>query len=116
MTTRELADMIAGSYAHHVWRRRNVSNRWAEIAICAAAAGLCRPSALVCSSSYSLAIDLFAVGGTRDVNIKFPVIVFIHGESYEFGSGNVYDGSILASYGDVIVITLNFRLGVLGKL
>lgn len=49
------------------------------------------------------------------MNIKFPVIVFIHGESYEWNSGNPYDGSILASYGDVIVITLNFRLGVLGK-
>lgn len=54
------------------------------------------------------------VGG-RDVNIKFPVIVFIHGESYEWNSGNPYDGSILASYGDVVVVTLNFRLGVLGK-
>lgn len=55
------------------------------------------------------------VGG-RDLNIKFPVIVFIHGESYEWNSGNPYDGSILASYGDVVVVTLNFRLGVLGKL
>lgn len=50
------------------------------------------------------------------MNIKFPVIVFIHGESYEWNSGNPYDGSILASYGDVVVVTLNFRLGVLGML
>lgn len=50
------------------------------------------------------------------MNIKFPVIVFIHGESYEWNSGNPYDGSILASYGDVVVVTLNFRLGVLGEL
>lgn len=49
------------------------------------------------------------------MNIKFPVIVFIHGESYEWNSGNPYDGSILASYGDVVVVTINFRLGVLGK-
>lgn len=53
--------------------------------------------------------------GGRDDNIKFPVIVFIHGESYEWNSGNPYDGSILASYGDVVVVTLNFRLGVLGE-
>ena len=32
---------------------------------------------------------------------KKPVIVFIHGESYEWNSGNPYDGSILASYGQV---------------
>lgn len=44
----------------------------------------------------------------------FAVMVFVHGESYEIGTGNAYDGSVLASYGDVIVITINYRLGVLG--
>lgn len=43
------------------------------------------------------------------------MIVFIHGESFEWNSGNAYDGSVLASYGQVIVVTLNYRLGVLGK-
>ncbi|RZF39214.1 hypothetical protein LSTR_LSTR010984 [Laodelphax striatellus] len=47
---------------------------------------------------------------------KYPVIVFIHGESFEWNSGNPYDGSVLASFGEVIVITLNFRLGILGFL
>ena len=44
-----------------------------------------------------------------------PVVVFIHGESYESGTGNAYDGSVLAAYGHVMVITLNYRLGVLGE-
>ena len=43
-----------------------------------------------------------------------PVMVFVHGESYDIGTGNAYDGSVLASYGDVIVVTVNYRLGVLG--
>ncbi|XP_022250749.1 neuroligin-4, X-linked-like isoform X2 [Limulus polyphemus] len=47
---------------------------------------------------------------------RVPVIVVIHGDSYEWYSGNIYDGSVLASAADVIVITLNFRLGVLGFL
>ena len=42
-------------------------------------------------------------------------MVFIHGGSYMEGTGNMFDGSILASYGNVIVITVNYRLGVLGK-
>lgn len=42
-------------------------------------------------------------------------MVFIHGGSYMEGTGNMFDGSILASYGNVIVITINYRLGVLGK-
>ncbi|KAG8235229.1 hypothetical protein J437_LFUL015777 [Ladona fulva] len=45
---------------------------------------------------------------------KLAVIFFIHGESYEWNSGNPYDGSVLASLGHVIVVTLNFRLGVFG--
>lgn len=32
------------------------------------------------------------------------------------GTGNMIDGSVLASYGNVIVITLNYRVGVLGTL
>jgi len=39
----------------------------------------------------------------------------VHGESFEWGAGHPYDGSVLASYGHVIVVTLNYRLGVLGK-
>lgn len=31
------------------------------------------------------------------------------------GTGNIIDGSILASYGNVIVITVNYRLGILGE-
>lgn len=30
------------------------------------------------------------------------------------GTGNIMDGSVLASYGNVIVITLNYRVGILG--
>lgn len=43
-------------------------------------------------------------------------MVYIHGGSYTEGTGNMMDGSVLASYGNVIVITLNYRLGVLGKI
>ena len=43
-------------------------------------------------------------------------MVYVHGGSYTEGTGNMMDGSVLASYGNVIVITLNYRLGVLGKI
>ena len=48
-------------------------------------------------------------------NELYPVIVFIHGDNYEWGSGNLYDASVLASVGQVVVVTLNYRLGILGK-
>ncbi|KAG8008294.1 Neuroligin-2 [Nibea albiflora] len=44
---------------------------------------------------------------------KKPVMLFIHGGSYMEGSGNMFDGSVLAAYGNVIVVTMNYRLGVL---
>ncbi|XP_043789968.1 uncharacterized protein LOC122713500 isoform X1 [Apis laboriosa] len=47
---------------------------------------------------------------------KYPVMVFIHGESFEWNSGNPYDGTILAAYGNVVFVTINFRLGILGFL
>lgn len=54
-------------------------------------------------------LDIHEEGGQR------PVMVYVHGGSYTEGTGNMMDGSVLASYGNVIVITLNYRLGVLGK-
>uniref|UniRef100_A0A3P9APM1 Carboxylesterase type B domain-containing protein n=1 Tax=Esox lucius TaxID=8010 RepID=A0A3P9APM1_ESOLU len=51
----------------------------------------------------------------RDTGAK-PVMVYIPGGSYMEGTGNMIDGSVLASYGNVIVITLNYRVGVLGFL
>ncbi|KAG1708535.1 Neuroligin-1 [Nymphon striatum] len=47
--------------------------------------------------------------------VRLPTIIFVHGESFDWGSGNAYDGSILASKGDSVVFTLNYRVGLLGK-
>ncbi|XP_018334128.1 neuroligin-4, Y-linked isoform X2 [Agrilus planipennis] len=46
----------------------------------------------------------------------YPVMVYLHGGDFEWDAGSTYDGSVLAAYGHVIVITLNFRLGILGFL
>lgn len=48
---------------------------------------------------------------------KLPVYVFIHGGAFNSGSGNVpiYDGAALAGNG-VVVVTINYRLGVFGFL
>ena len=45
-----------------------------------------------------------------------PVVLFIHGESFSWGSGNLYDGSAFAAHGRLVVVTINYRLGILGKL
>lgn len=43
-----------------------------------------------------------------------PVYVWIHGGAFVGGSGNGYDGSLLARDGRIIVVTINYRLGILG--
>src|SRR5271157_2790480 len=47
-----------------------------------------------------------------------PVLVWIHGGVFNLGSGSqpAYNGSRLASRGDVVVVTINYRLGMLGFL
>jgi para-nitrobenzyl esterase len=45
-----------------------------------------------------------------------PVMVWIHGGGFETGSGAglLYHGDRLAVRGDVVVVTINYRLGILG--
>lgn len=42
------------------------------------------------------------------------VLVLIHGESYSWGAGHLLDGGLLAAKSRMIVVTLNYRLGILG--
>jgi pimeloyl-ACP methyl ester carboxylesterase len=49
---------------------------------------------------------------------KRAVMLWIHGGGFTSGSGSdpTFDGSALASRGDVVVVTINYRLSVLGFL
>ncbi|CAG9576311.1 unnamed protein product [Danaus chrysippus] len=57
-----------------------------------------------------------AQAGVRDAVARYPVLVFVHGESYEWSSGNPYDGTVLSSHAGLVVVTINYRLGILGFL
>lgn len=45
---------------------------------------------------------------------KLPVMLWIHGGGNTIGHGASYDGSMLAGTHKVIVVTINYRLGILG--
>jgi para-nitrobenzyl esterase len=47
-----------------------------------------------------------------------PVLVWVHGGAFTMGSGSqaMHAGDKLAAHGDVVVVTINYRLGLLGFL
>lgn len=53
----------------------------------------------------------------RSSNEPYPVMVWVHGGAFSFGSGNsdVFNPEMLVNE-DVIVVTMNYRLGILGFL
>jgi para-nitrobenzyl esterase len=55
---------------------------------------------------------------TRSTDGARPVMVWIHGGAFMFGSGSTpwYDGTRFVQHGDVVVVTINYRLGPFGYL
>ncbi|XP_029781142.1 cocaine esterase isoform X2 [Suricata suricatta] len=45
---------------------------------------------------------------------NLPVLVWIHGGGLVMGMASMYDGSALAAFEDVVVVIIQYRLGVLG--
>eukprot|EP01043_Picozoa_sp_COSAG02_P026672 COSAG02_NODE_1543_length_12003_cov_16.681536_8_plen_109_part_00 len=44
------------------------------------------------------------------------MLVFLHGGSFQWGSSSIFDGTKLAAAENMVVVSLNYRLGVLGML
>ena len=81
------------------------------------------------SSRLAAAVDDFEAAQSEDclrlcitsppeVAASRPVIVWLHGGGYTSGARSLawYDGALLASEGDVVVVGVNYRLGPLGFL
>ncbi|XP_076205237.1 fatty acyl-CoA hydrolase precursor, medium chain isoform X1 [Aptenodytes patagonicus] len=45
---------------------------------------------------------------------KLPVLVWIHGGGLVFGAASSYDGSALVAFDNVVVVTIQYRLGIVG--
>lgn len=60
-----------------------------------------------------LALNVWAPAGADG---QLPVMVWLHGGGWQSGSGScaIYDGTRLAGRGDVVIVTINHRLGAHG--
>jgi len=57
-------------------------------------------------------VSFFAVSEGKSASLA--VLVFVHGDDFSYGAGYPYDPSMLASQENIIVVTMNYRLGILG--
>ncbi|WP_164473536.1 carboxylesterase/lipase family protein [Deinococcus psychrotolerans] len=62
-----------------------------------------------------LSLNVYTPNGAAP-DSKLPVMVWIHGGAFTAGSSSGYDGSVLAEKNNIVVVTINYRLGALGWL
>lgn len=52
---------------------------------------------------------------SSNVKDKYAVLVYIHGGHFSHGASNLFPGHLMAAWGEVVVVTFNYRLGALGE-
>src|SRR3984885_6121403 len=62
-----------------------------------------------------LFLNVYAPSTAR-ARSKLPVWIWIHGGALTSGAGSDYDPSVMVAENDIIVVTINYRLGSLGFL
>ena len=107
------------------WRAPEPPSQWREVADATAVGQVCpQPTDPKIpldlggqQGEDSLVLNIWAPSASEPGDRK-PVMVWAHGGAYVLGSANqpLYQGRVLASEGDVVVVTVNYRLGAFGFL
>lgn len=63
-----------------------------------------------------LYLNIFSPSVSITVNNQYPVLFYVHGGDLDHGASNQFPGHMLAAWGEVVVVTFNYRLGALGFL
>ncbi|XP_077983791.1 uncharacterized protein LOC144438580 [Glandiceps talaboti] len=95
------------------FRAPQTTDSWTELNVTQYAPACPQPDRPITSED-CLYLNIFTP--SRDNNNLLPVMVIIHGDRFTNGDSSDYAGDVIAAYGDVVVVTLNYRLGILGFL
>ena len=102
------------------WREPQPVKQWTGVLDCSKYAPACpQPKSLFydvgATNEDCLYLNVWSTAKSPDAGL--PVMVWIHGGSYTTGAGSqsMYDGKNLARQ-DVVIVTINYRLGPLGFL
>lgn len=99
------------------WKAPQAPNAWTGIRMATQSGFACPQIASQYSKTPShedcLNLNVYTPANT---STNRPVIVWIHPGSLTMGSGSDYDASYLAQKSNAVVVTINYRLGVLGFL
>ena len=62
---------------------------------------------------HRLALNVYVPDGAKE---KKPVMVWIHGGHMQFGCGEQEDPTVLSAFGDVVIVSICYRMNVFGFL
>jgi carboxylesterase type B len=92
--------------------------RWSDLRPATSFGAVCPQDGVDNDSEDCLFLNIWTPRAAVEQHKRLPVMVFIHGGYFVLGAGSdpLFDGSYLAASGNVVVVTLNYRLGSLGFL
>jgi para-nitrobenzyl esterase len=103
------------------WQPPQPASRWAGVrnattpgANCAQTGNLATGVIITSTAEDCLYLNVYTP--TTAGHRPLPVMVWIHGGAFTGGAGSIYDGAVLAARGNVIVVTINYRLSAFGFL
>ena len=98
------------------WRAPQPVAPWRGVRPATAPGPACAQNALGSGGTPTGAEDCLYLNVTTPARRRerLPVLVWLHGGSFQTGSGDMYGARRLATQGDIVVVTVNYRLGVFG--